>query len=53
VICTDASRVVEVIKKQFCLLTSQCHGLTAEARKRIARTLEEFSDLGDGFKVAD
>jgi transcription-repair coupling factor (superfamily II helicase) len=26
-------------------------GLTAEARKRL-QTLEEFSDLGDGFKVA-
>lgn len=33
------------------LLTPPASVLTAEARKRLG-TLEEFSDLGDGFKVA-
>ena len=45
-------RVGRSNKKAFCfLLTSPLSGLTAEARKRL-QTLEEFSDLGDGFKVA-
>jgi transcription-repair coupling factor (superfamily II helicase) len=45
-------RVGRSNKKAFCyLLTSLLSGLTAEARKRL-QTLEEFSDLGDGFKVA-
>jgi len=45
-------RVGRSNKKAFCyLLTTPTSGLTAEARKRL-QTLEEFSDLGDGFKVA-
>jgi transcription-repair coupling factor (superfamily II helicase) len=45
-------RVGRSNKKAFCyLMTSPMSGLTAEARKRL-QTLEEFSDLGDGFKVA-
>lgn len=45
-------RVGRSNKKAFCyLLTSPLSGLTSEARKRL-QTLEEFSDLGDGFKVA-
>ncbi|AGA77583.1 transcription-repair coupling factor [Echinicola vietnamensis] len=45
-------RVGRSNKKAYCyLLTSPMSGLTAEARKRL-QTLEEFSDLGDGFKVA-
>lgn len=45
-------RVGRSNKKAFCyLLTSPMSGLTTEARKRL-QTLEEFSDLGDGFKVA-
>ncbi len=38
--------------KAYCyMLTPPTSGLTSEARKRL-NTLEEFSDLGDGFKVA-
>ena len=38
--------------KAYCfLLTPPTSTLTSDARKRLA-TLEEFSDLGDGFKVA-
>ncbi len=38
--------------KAFCfLLCKNLHQLTADARKRL-KTLEEFSDLGDGFKVS-
>lgn len=45
-------RVGRSNKKAFCyLLTPPTIGLTSEARKRL-NTLEEFSDLGDGFKVA-
>ncbi len=45
-------RVGRSNKKAFCyLLTPPTIGLTSEARKRLS-TLEEFSDLGDGFKVA-
>ncbi|MBN3581478.1 transcription-repair coupling factor [Algoriphagus aestuarii] len=45
-------RVGRSNKKAFCyLLTQPMSGLTPEARKRL-QTLEEFSDLGDGFKVA-
>ncbi|SIS61394.1 transcription-repair coupling factor [Belliella pelovolcani] len=45
-------RVGRSNKKAFCyLLTTPTTGLTSEARKRL-QTLEEFSDLGDGFKVA-
>jgi len=45
-------RVGRSNKKAFCyLLTSPLSGLPLEARKRL-HTLEEFSDLGDGFKVA-
>lgn len=45
-------RVGRSNKKAFCyLMTPPTIGLTSEARKRL-RTLEEFSELGDGFKVA-
>jgi len=45
-------RVGRSNKKAFCyLLCPALHLLTNEARKRL-KTLEEFSDLGDGFKVA-
>jgi len=45
-------RVGRSNKKAFCyLLTTPMSGLTPESRKRL-QTLEEFSDLGDGFKVA-
>ncbi|UJP65919.1 transcription-repair coupling factor [Mongoliitalea daihaiensis] len=45
-------RVGRSNKKAFCyLLTAHPTHLTPEARKRL-QTLEEFSDLGDGFKVA-
>jgi transcription-repair coupling factor (superfamily II helicase) len=45
-------RVGRSNKKAFCfLLTPSASALTADARKRLA-TLEEFSELGDGFKVA-
>ena len=38
--------------KAYCfLLTPPTSALTSDARKRLS-TLEEFSDLGDGFKVA-
>lgn len=45
-------RVGRSNKKAFCyLLTQPLSLLTKDARKRL-KTLEEFSDLGDGFKVA-
>lgn len=45
-------RVGRSNKKAFCyLLTPPTSGLTPDARKRL-QTLEEFSDLGDGIKVA-
>ncbi|HBH24272.1 MAG TPA: transcription-repair coupling factor [Cytophagales bacterium] len=45
-------RVGRSNKKAFCyLLSPPTIGLTSDARKRLS-TLEEFSDLGDGFKVA-
>jgi transcription-repair coupling factor (superfamily II helicase) len=45
-------RVGRSNKKAFCfLLTPPVSGLTKDARKRL-QTLEEFTDLGDGFKVA-
>jgi len=45
-------RVGRSNRKAFCyLLTPLMSGLTADARKRL-QVLEEFSDLGDGFKVA-
>lgn len=45
-------RVGRSNKKAFCyLLSGPTSGLTPEARKRLV-TLEEFSELGDGFKVA-
>ena len=45
-------RVGRSNRKAFCyLLSPPTVGLTADARKRLA-TLEEFSELGDGFKVA-
>jgi transcription-repair coupling factor (superfamily II helicase) len=45
-------RVGRSNKKAFCyLLTPPASLLTADSRKRLA-ALEEFSDLGDGFKVA-
>lgn len=45
-------RVGRSNKKAFCyLLSGPSSGLTPEARKRLI-TLEEFSELGDGFKVA-
>lgn len=45
-------RVGRSNKKAYCyLLTPPTASLTPESRKRLA-ALEEFSDLGDGFKVA-
>ncbi len=45
-------RVGRSNKKAFCyLLSAPTIGLSSEARKRL-KTLEEFSHLGDGFKVA-
>ncbi len=45
-------RVGRSNKKAFCyLLTPPSAGLTIEARKRL-KTLEEFSELGDGFRVS-
>jgi transcription-repair coupling factor (superfamily II helicase) len=45
-------RVGRSNKKAFCyLLTQPAALLTADSRKRLA-ALEEFSELGDGFKVA-
>jgi len=45
-------RVGRSNKKAFCyLLSPPTIGLTSEARKRL-KTLEEFSHLGDGFKVS-
>jgi len=45
-------RVGRSNKKAYCiLLTPPVSSLPADARKRLS-TLEEFSDLGDGFKVA-
>jgi transcription-repair coupling factor (superfamily II helicase) len=45
-------RVGRSNKKAFCyLLTPPTSTLTPESRKRLA-AMEEFSDLGDGFKVA-
>ncbi len=45
-------RVGRSNKKAFCyLITPPTINLSADARKRLS-TLEEFSDLGDGFKVA-
>lgn len=45
-------RVGRSNRKAFCyLLTPPTIGLTSDARKRLS-ALEEFSDLGDGFKVA-
>ena len=45
-------RVGRSNKKAFCyLLTPPTIGMTVDARKRLS-ALEEFSELGDGFKVA-
>ncbi|WP_025764080.1 transcription-repair coupling factor [Dyadobacter tibetensis] len=45
-------RVGRSNRKAFCyLLTPSMSTLASESRKRL-QTLEEFSDLGDGFKVA-
>jgi len=45
-------RVGRSNKKAFCyLLTPPASSLSADSRKRLS-ALEEFSDLGDGFKVA-
>jgi transcription-repair coupling factor (superfamily II helicase) len=45
-------RVGRSNKKAYCyLLSPPASGLSSDARKRL-RTLEEFSELGDGFKVA-
>ena len=45
-------RVGRSNRKAFCyLLSPPAIGMTSEARKRL-KTLEEFSHLGDGFKVA-
>ena len=45
-------RVGRSNKKAFCyLIAPPTSSLTAEARKRLS-ALEEFADLGDGFKVA-
>lgn len=45
-------RVGRSNKKAFCyLLTPPASALTSDARKRL-QTLEDFSDLGEGFKIA-
>lgn len=45
-------RVGRSNRKAFCfLLTPKTIGLSSDSRKRLS-ALEEFSDLGDGFKVA-
>lgn len=45
-------RVGRSNKKAFCyLLTPPASVLTSDARKRL-QTLEDFSDLGEGFKIA-
>ena len=45
-------RVGRSNKKAYCyLLTPPVAGLASDARKRLS-TLEEFSDLGEGFKIA-
>ncbi|WP_181305227.1 transcription-repair coupling factor [Rufibacter sp. XAAS-G3-1] len=45
-------RVGRSNKKAYCyLLTPPVSGLPSDARKRLS-TLEEFSDLGEGFKIA-
>jgi transcription-repair coupling factor (superfamily II helicase) len=45
-------RVGRSNRKAFCyLLTPAVSAMTTDARKRLS-TLEEFSELGDGFKVA-
>ncbi|MFQ3576079.1 MAG: transcription-repair coupling factor, partial [Cytophagales bacterium] len=45
-------RVGRSNQKAYCyLMIPSTNSLTTEARKRLS-TLEEFSDLGDGFKVA-
>lgn len=45
-------RVGRSNKKAFCyLLIPQLTGVSSDALKRL-KTLEEFSDLGDGFKIA-
>ncbi len=45
-------RVGRSNKKAYCyLITSPASTLSSDSRKRLA-ALEEFSDLGDGFKVA-
>ncbi len=45
-------RVGRSNRKAFCyLLTPSMSSLASESKKRL-QTLEEFSDLGDGFKVA-
>ncbi len=45
-------RVGRSNRKAFCyFLTPPMHKLSADARKRL-KTLEEFSEIGDGFKVA-
>ena len=45
-------RVGRSNRKAFCyLLTPPTIGLSADSRKRLS-AMEEFSDLGDGFKVA-
>lgn len=45
-------RVGRSNKKAYCfLLTPPVHVLASDSRKRLS-ALEEFSDLGDGFKVA-
>jgi transcription-repair coupling factor (superfamily II helicase) len=45
-------RVGRSNRKAFCyLLTPSMQGLSADARKKLS-ALEEFSELGDGFKIA-
>lgn len=45
-------RVGRSNRKAFCyLLTPPLSSITADARKRL-QTLEDFSDLGEGFKIA-
>jgi len=45
-------RVGRSNRKAFCyLLTPHFQGLSGDARKKLS-ALEEFSDLGDGFKIA-
>jgi transcription-repair coupling factor (superfamily II helicase) len=44
-------RVGRSNRKAFCYLLTPMQGLNADSRKRLS-ALEEFSDVGDGFRIA-